>query len=228
MMRWIDALLNLFFPRSCVVCGGGLAKGEECVCTMCNFRLPRSGYHLQRDNEVEQRFWGKVEIERATSYFFYTKGSDYSRILYGLKYQGNKELGEVMGRYMAKEFITSGFFQGVDLIVPVPLHPKKKRSRGYNQSEWIAAGLSRATGIPMNTALLARVMAGSTQTRKNVFERWENVQGIFQVTSPEEVQGKHLLLVDDVLTTGATLVSCATALLAQGNVKVSVVTLAVA
>lgn len=228
MIRWIDALLNLLFPRSCVVCGGCLVKGEETVCTMCNSRMPRTNYHLQPDNEIEQRFWGKAEIERATSYFFYNKGSDYRHILFKLKYNGYKELGEVMGRYMANELLASDFFKGVDVVIPVPLHSKRKKVRGYNQSEWIALGISRATGIPMDLNTLVRSVSNNTQTRKSVFDRWDNVKDVFQVTSPEKIQGKHILLVDDVLTTGATLVSCATKLLESSDVKISIITLAVA
>lgn len=228
MIRWIDSFFNILFPRSCVVCNGGLVKGEELICTMCNSRMPRTNYHLQADNEVEQRFWGKVEIERATSYFFYTKGSDYRHILFKLKYHGYKELGEVMGRYMAKELLSSDFLQGVDLIIPVPLHSKKKKVRGYNQSECLALGLSHASGIPMDLSALVRMVDSNTQTRKSVFERWENVKDVFQVSSPESLEGKHILLVDDVLTTGATLLSCATVLAASSNVKISIVTLSVA
>lgn len=203
-------------------------KGEEVVCTMCNSRMPRTNYHLQPNNEIEQRFWGKAEIERATSYFFYNKGSDYRHILFKLKYNGYKELGEVMGRYMANELLASDFFKGVDVVIPVPLHSKRKKVRGYNQSEWIALGISRATGIPMDLNTLVRSVSNNTQTRKSVFDRWENVKDVFQVTSPEKIQGKHILLVDDVLTTGATLVSCATKLLESSDVKISIITLAVA
>jgi len=141
--------------------------------------MPRTNYHLQVGNEVEQRFWGKVEIERATSYFFYTKGSDYRHILFKLKYQGYKELGEVMGRYMAQELLTSDFLQGIDFIVPVPLHSKKKKTRGYNQSEWIALGFSHASGIPMDLNILVRIVDNKTQTRKSVFERWGKCKGCF-------------------------------------------------
>jgi len=190
--------------------------------------MPRTNYHLQVGNEVEQRFWGKVEIERATSYFFYTKGSDYRHILFKLKYQGYKELGEVMGRYMAQELLTSDFLQGIDFIVPVPLHSKKKKTRGYNQSEWIALGFSHASGIPMDLNILVRIVDNKTQTRKSVFERWENVKDVFQVSCAESLKGKHILLVDDVLTTGATLLSCANALVTSSNVRVSIITLAVA
>jgi Predicted amidophosphoribosyltransferases len=228
MIQWIDALLNLLFPRSCVVCGGCLVKGEEAVCTMCNSRMPRTNYHLHPNNEIEQRFWGKAEIERATSYFFYNKGSDYRHILFKLKYNGYKELGEVMGRYMANELQTTDFFKGIDVVIPVPLHSKRKRVRGYNQSEWIALGISHATGIPLDLNTLVRSVSNNTQTRKSVFDRWENVKDVFQVASSEKIQGKHILLVDDVLTTGATLVSCAAKLLESSDVKISIITLAVA
>jgi len=195
---------------------------------MCNSRMPRTNYHLQPNNEIEQRFWGKAEIEKATSYFFYNKGSDYRHILFKLKYNGYKELGEVMGRYMANELLASDFFKGVDVVIPVPLHSKRKKVRGYNQSDWIALGISLATGIPMDLNTLVRSVSNNTQTRKSVFDRWENVKDVFQVTSPEKIQGKHILLVDDVLTTGATLVSCATKLLESSDVKISIITLAVA
>jgi len=227
-MRLIDSLLSILFPRSCVVCGGSLGKGEEVICTMCNTLMPRTNYHLQKDNEIEQRFWGKTVIEKATSYFFYTKGSDYRNILFKLKYHNYKELGEVMGRYLAKELLETDFLKDIDLIVPVPLHPKKRKIRGYNQSEWIALGISNAADIPIDTSSLERLINNNTQTRKSVFERWENVRDVFSVVSAEKLEGKHILLVDDVLTTGATLLSCAIALIESSKVKVSIVTLAVA
>jgi len=227
-MRLIDSLLSILFPRSCIVCGGSLVKGEEMICTMCNTLMPRTNYHLQKDNEIEQRFWGKTVIEKATSYFFYTKGSDYRNILFKLKYHNYKELGEVMGRYLAKELLETDFLKDIDLIVPVPLHPKKRKIRGYNQSEWIALGISNAADIPIDTSSLERLINNNTQTRKSVFERWENVRDVFSVVSAEKLEGKHILLVDDVLTTGATLLSCAIALIESSKVKVSIVTLAVA
>lgn len=228
MRSWINSFINLLFPNCCVVCGDNLAVGEEFICTKCNVRMPRTNFHLQKDNEVERRFWGRISIETATSYFYYSKGSDYRRILYELKYHGCKELGEVMGRHMATELFSSGFFQGIDLIIPVPLHRKRRKSRGYNQSEWIALGISNTTGIPMDVCGLVRNLANSTQTRKSVFERWENVQGIFKNQTPQAFSGKHILLVDDVLTTGATLLSCADALSESSDVKISIVTLALA
>lgn len=226
--KYIESLFNLLFPRSCTVCDGSLAEGEEFICSTCNSRLPRTDFHLIPNNEIEKRFWGKIEIERATSYFFYTKGSDFRKILYQLKYRHCKEIGEVMGRYLGRELLSSDFFDNIDLIIPVPLHPKREKIRGYNQSEWIAKGVSAATGIPLNTTLLIRTTNNKTQTRKSVFDRWTNVQHIFEVTRHEELEHKHILLIDDVLTTGATLLSCATTLSVSKNIKISILTLAVA
>lgn len=226
--EWLWSFLSLLFPRCCVVCGKPLAKGEECLCTWCNIDLPRTGYHLRKDNPVELLFWGKFPLERAASYFYYRKGSDFRQILFLLKYGGRKEIGAIMGRYMAAELSKSGFFQGIDVIIPVPLHEKKQRSRGYNQSEWIARGISALTGIPVDTQTIVRRKYTETQTRKSVFERWENVDGIFESRFAESLAGKHVLIIDDVLTTGATVVACASAVAGVEGIRISVLTLAVA
>lgn len=225
---WLYSFISLLFPRCCVVCGRSLAKGEECICAMCNINLPRTNYHLQKDNQVEQLFWGKIPLERATSFFFYRKGSDFRQILHQLKYGGQKEIGAIMGRYMASELTVSGFFEGIDVIIPVPLHKRKQRIRGYNQSEWIARGISAVTGIRIDTEVIVRRKHTDTQTRKSTFERWENVDGIFELHHAESLKGKHLLVVDDVLTTGATTVACASRLVEIEGVRISVLTLAVA
>ena len=197
---WLYSFLSLWFPRCCVVCGGSLAKGEECICTMCNINLPRTDYHLRKDNPVEKLFWGKFPLERATSFFFYRKGSDFRQVLHQLKYGGQKEIGAIMGRYMASELQASDFFHGVDVIIPIPLHKKKQQIRGYTE----------------------------TQTQKSALERWENVDGIFELHCSEHLAGKHILIVDDVLTTGATTVACASRLAEIEGVRISVLTLAMA
>jgi hypothetical protein len=148
--------------------------------------------------------------------------------LHLLKYSGYKELGEVMGRYMAAELISCGFFDHVDVIVPVPLHKKKQKLRGYNQSEWIARGISSVTGIPLNAKSVIREKNTETQTRKSTFERSENVDGIFKLCDVACFQGKHVLIIDDVLTTGSTTVACASTLFEVEGVRISVLTLAVA
>ena len=225
---WLSSFLSLLFPRCCVVCGRPLAKGEECLCTMCNINLPRTDYHLRKDNPVEKLFWGKIPLERATSFFFYRKGSDFRQILHQLKSGGQKDIGAIMGRYMAAELLASGFFEGVDVILPVPLHKKKQQIRGYNQSEWIARGIAAVTGISIDTESVVRQKNTETQTRKSSFERWENVEGIFQLHHAEPLAGKHVLIVDDVLTTGATTVECASCLAEIEGIRISILTLAMA
>lgn len=228
MNDWFQAFLSLFFPRCCIVCGNSLAKGESCLCVRCNMDLPRTDLHKQKDNAVEKLFWGKIPLERATSFFYYRKGSDFRNILHRLKYGGQKEIGEVMGRCMATELLPYHFFSGIDVIIPVPLHSKKQHMRGYNQSEWIARGISAISGIPVDTTSVSRTKNTVTQTRKTVFARWENVDQTFMLHLPERFVGKHLLIIDDVLTTGATTVACASAFKGVEGVRISVLTLAVA
>ncbi len=188
--------------------------------------MPRTNWHLEKDNPVEQQFWGKFPLERATSYFLYHKGSDFRHILHQLKYEGREDIGRTMGRFMAEEIRSSGFFDGVDFIVPVPLHPRKLRERGYNQSERLSEGIAEVTGITMDVRAVCRRVYSQTQTRKSAYERWENVAGIFEVEHPERYVGKHILLVDDVLTTGSTITACADAFAGVEGLRISVLTLA--
>lgn len=228
MKDWFSSLFHLFFPRCCAVCGKPLVEGEEAICIRCNMDMPRTNYHELKDNFVECMFWGKIPLERATSYFFYRKGSDFRKIVHRLKYGGRKDLGVIMGRFMAAELLQTAFFEGMDVIVPVPLHPRKRRARGYNQSECIARGVSQVTSIPMDTSSAIRETHTQTQTHKTTYERWENVDGIFKVHHPERFIGKHVLIVDDVLTTGATTTACANAFSGVAGIRISVLTLAVA
>lgn len=228
MISWLYSFVSLFFPRCCIICSAPLARGEECLCTCCNINLPRTNLHHREENPVEQLFWGKVALERATSYLYYVKGSDLRKILHPLKYTGQKDIGEVMGRYMAAELSLSNFFDGIDVIIPVPLHQKKQQQRGYNQSEWIARGVAAITTLAVNSSCVIRKKNTETQTSKTVFQRWENVDGIFCVTQPALFVGKHILLIDDVITTGATTMACAAAFESIEGIRISVLTLAVA
>lgn len=227
MPIWTD-LWNLFFPHGCLLCGGQLVPGEEVLCAKCLSGLPRTRLHWCKDNRVERNFWGKFPVERATSFLYYTKGGDVRQLLYELKYHGRKEVGEVLGRIMASELMPSRFFGGIDLIVPVPLHRRKERRRGYNQSVCLARGIAAVTGIPMETKAVVRDRYTDTQTHKGQYERWENVRNLFSCVEPGGLAGKHLLLVDDVLTTGATIVSCADAFRGIPGLRISVLTLALA
>lgn len=226
--RWLNALIRLLFPKCCVVCGLPLAEGEDDICIHCNINLPRTNFHLAQDNPVEQLFWGKIPIVRATAFFFYHKGSDYKQLLYLLKYNGQKELGRSLGRIMASEIIDSGFFEGIDWIVPIPLHEKKERQRGYNQSEYIAKGVADLTGLPIASHSVRRLKNTETQTHKSADQRWENVDGIFDLIDPTSFEKKHILIVDDVLTTGATTTACASAFSEVKGIKISILTLAIA
>ena len=149
--------------------------------------------HLQVDNAMEKNLWGKFALGKATAFMYYAKDNDVQKILYALKYYGDSNLGIFLGRLMAAELQPSGFFQGIDCIIPVPLHERKKRKRGYNQSEMLASGLADVTGIPVFKHLIVRDQYTETQTRKGRFERWMNVQDVFSCPFPEELEGKHLL-----------------------------------
>lgn len=222
---WSD-LWELFFPRVCLICGKRLLKEEEHLCFRCLSGLPRTRMHLKADNEVEKCFWGKFPIERASAFLFYAKGGEVRKLLFSLKYYGNSDLGCFLGRCMAQELLSSGFFKGVDYIVPVPMHPRKRKERGYNQSEMLAQGLSSVTGIPVAPHLLVKTQHVGSQTRKGNYERWMNVKDVFECPLGEELENKHVLLVDDVLTTGATVVACADALGNIPGLQISVLTLA--
>jgi len=220
--------IDLMFPDLCVICDRNLQKNEHLLCLSCLIDIPKTNYHLMVDNPIEKRFWGKVPVCRATSYFFFQKGSSFQKLLHLLKYKGNKEIGEVMGKYAAVDLMDIDDFASVDLIIPVPLHPKKYKSRGYNQSEWIGKGISFILNKPQDTSTLVRVKENPSQTKKSVFERFENTEGIFELNDKIQLEGKHILLVDDVLTTGSTLEACVRALLETKDIKISIFTLAVA
>lgn len=221
-------LLEFFFPTLCVTCGNRLITQENFLCIDCWYDLPVTNFHHRSGNKVEQLFWGRVQIENATAFFAYNKGSNYQQLIHFIKYKGQKELGLETGRRFGMSLTESPQFNSVDIIIPVPLHPKKQKKRGYNQSEWIAKGISESMKKLLSVNNLCRNLHTSTQTRKNRYERWENVDNIFEVIQSGEFEGKHVLIIDDVVTTGSTLESCALQLLKIENVKVSIATLAFA
>ncbi|MDB4581985.1 phosphoribosyltransferase family protein [Draconibacterium sp.] len=194
----------------------------------CWHDLPVTNFHLNEENKVAQLFWGRIKVEYATSFFSYKKGSKYQQLIHYIKYKGLKELGIVTGQKFAYSLLESNYFKNIDVLVPVPLHPKKQKKRGFNQSELIARGMAEVLQKPVSRDNLYRDVFTATQTRKNRYDRWQNVEGIFNVKHPEEFSGKHILLVDDVVTTGSTLEACAHQLLKLENTKVSIATLAFA
>ena len=221
-------LLNIIYPNLCVTCGEILMRGEQCLCLSCLYNVPKTNYHTQRDNPLEERFWGKISAFRGTAFFFFNKGSVFQKLLHDLKYKNNKKLGYVLGKYAGADLLNCPDFSTIDTIVPVPLHPKRLKQRGYNQSEWIGKGLSEMMNKPQNTENLIRVKENVSQTQKSVYERYENTEGIFALNDEKLFEGQHILLVDDVLTTGSTLEACVQVLLKTENIKISIFTLAVA
>lgn len=229
MPRIWNNLLNLFFPNLCKVCKRPLVEGEEQICLKCLCDLPHTGYHKQANNPVEQLFIGKAPIEHATAYLRYEKGGKTQSLIHSLKYHDNKELGFLLGRQLARELKADHSpICAADLLLPVPLHPRKLRERGYNQSEWIASGIRSVLGIPVDTRSLVRSVHTNTQTRKDIYDRWLNVCSIFNITDPEALADKHVLLIDDVITTGATISACAQALSKVPGIRVSVLALSIA
>lgn len=203
MIRDVQQFL---FPRYCWLCGQRLTIGEEHLCTACMLSLPRTDYHLKPGNAMEQYFWGLYPVDRASAYFFYHKDGVGSELLYHVKYYNHPWVGEYLGRCMAQEILAgSDFFDGVDWIIPVPLHPRKFRKRGYNQCHYISQGISNVTQIPVVEDLVYRTRANDTQTHKLRNERLANVDDLFQLNTTEHIQGKTILIVDDVCTTGATI-----------------------
>lgn len=224
----MEDFLSLVYPNICICCDEPMVKQEKIICSNCNIDLPRTYFHLLENNPIEQLFWGRVPIEKATSYFLFQKGSRYQKLLHYLKYKGLREIGVEMGKRFAAELQQNSYFENTDVIVPVPLHPKKERKRGYNQSLAIAEGLAFNLKKELEPDNLYRKHYSETQTRKGRFERWENVSDLFDVREPDRFSNKHVLLVDDVVTTGSTLEACTQALQKYSPVKVSIATLAFA
>ena len=226
---WLTSLFRLFYPHYCAVCGARLQDNEEALCSECLRDLPRTPYLLGDGHLVERLFWGKFPLGRVAAFFYYRPGDSYAEVVHLLKYKGRSDLGCAMGRLMAKELAMQGFFDGVDVLIPVPLHEKRLKQRGYNQSERIAAGISEQTGIPIWSTAVHRVKYTETQTQKTAQERFENMKEVFKLNMPAaELQGKHVMLIDDVLTTSATLTACADTLKDIQDIKISILTLALA
>ena len=220
--------LALFYPRLCAGCQTALVRGEKVICLGCLLDLPKTGFEKVADNPVAQLFWGRAEIRFATALCSFDKGGIMQQLMYQLKYKGSRETGEILGKVLGNELKQSDVFPAIDFVVPVPLHPRRERERGYNQSTVIGRGLAKILEKPLVTGNLVRIHYSETQTRKGKYERWENVKELFGVRYPGTFEGKHLLLVDDVITTGATLEACAKVLLQIPGAKVSIATLAYA
>lgn len=207
----IASLINLIFPELCVACNGTLVTGEQHICTICLSHLPETNYHQHAGNQLEKAFWGRITPERAFSFLAFKKAGMVQRLLHELKYGNNPELGKMLGNMYGSKLKADGL--SFDGVLAIPLHPAKEKQRGYNQSDCFASGLSNGLGCDHISSALVRKRYTPTQTRKSRFERWMNVGDVFEVANPEVIAGRRLLLVDDVITTGATIEACVNSLI---------------
>ena len=224
-MNWITRFLDFISPRQCVVCGERLAPTEHSLCSTCLLHLPRTTYQFTpHDNPMAQLFWHLSPVEKAAALIFYEPHSDVAQLIYDLKYHDRPDIGEDMGRLMAGEMQLAHFFDGIDMLLPVPLSRKRLRQRGYNQSEQLAVGISDVTHLPVVTKALRRTHFHQSQTQLSRRERQENVENLFELRDGSMLQDKHVLLIDDICTTGATLLACCDALKAVHGIRLSVLT----
>jgi ComF family protein len=225
---YLADFVSLLFPELCAACRESLVANEHLLCTDCRFNLPYTNFHLQADNIVARQFWGKIEVEAAFALFYFTKGGKIQNMLHELKYNGQQQVGNLAGNLAGEQLIKNEVFKTIDYIIPVPLHRKRFRERGYNQSTRFAEGLADKLNAVVEEDNLVRVKSTETQTHKSRFARFENMQEVFLVMSPERLKGKHVLLVDDVITTGSTLEACGEQLLKVEGLKLSIATIAYA
>ncbi|MDW8295969.1 MAG: ComF family protein [Raineya sp.] len=230
MKQLLQDFLNLFFPDCCYSCQGILLAREKSICTSCRANLPFTHIHKlnPEQNPVCQKFFGKIPIRFGLAFLKFTKSGKVQRMLHQIKYQNQPELAQILGEWYSSELQSTSLQSAFDVIIPVPLHPKKLKIRGYNQSEYFGRGLVKYLSSIFEPSALVRTTATATQTKKSRLERWENVARVFEVAKPELVRNKHILLVDDVITTGSTLEACGQALLEAEALSVSVAAIAMA
>ncbi len=222
---WND-FSHLFFPHVCAGCSTDNLGLQSPLCIQCMNQLPLTNFHFHANNPVEKHFWGRIPVTSATSLCHFTTGSLIQHLLHQLKYKGNKETGDFLGRIMGNALNGSERFRHIDALIPLPLFAERLKKRGYNQSAVLCNGIADIMQIPVNTSAVMRLSATETQTRKTRIERWQNMEGKFELINPAAIAGKHVLLVDDVVTTGATLEACGHELLKADGVKLSIATLA--
>lgn len=219
------ALLHLAFPHLCAGCGSDVLPDQQLLCASCIDAMPHTLFEHHPDNPAASIFYGRLEVTHATAQYFFTKGALMQELMHQLKYKGNKELGFALGKMMGRQLAEASRFANVDALVPLPLYPEKEHLRGYNQAAVLCAGMAETFCKPVLKQAVIRTHHTQSQTKKNRVERWQNMEGRFLVPSPEALAGKHLLLVDDVVTTGATLEACGRELLQAPHTRLSIATL---
>lgn len=222
--RWKEAILHLFFPHCCAGCGNDLLPRHQPVCMRCLASLPETGFASLADNPVEKKFFGRLPVTAAYAHFYFKRQTVMQQLMHALKYKGHRELGIFAGRLMGRA-LQSGQRIQAHMLIPLPLYAARQKKRGYNQARLLCEGIALETGWPIYDDIIIRSRHTASQTRKTRIERWQNMTGNFQLINGEAITGKHLLLVDDVITTGATLEACGQVLLQVPGVKLSIATL---
>lgn len=222
-------VVSLILPRSCMACGRVLLENEGTICLTCRYNMPMTEFTKRKDNPVKLLFENMFAVEAATAMFWFVGGTEWQSIIHKFKYYGRWFFAQKMGEWLGEELRDSGNFEDVDVVIPIPLHFRRRLKRGYNQSEQLALGVGRKMGIKCDFRSVYRRRYNESQTSKVDAERWDNVEAIFDVRRAERLRGRHILIVDDVLTTGATISSCASAIIraCEGDVRISIATLAV-
>lgn len=221
-------LINLFFPKLCLACNFALTDNEEYVCTNCRHDLPVTNFHFDDSDEVKKVLYGRVKLEHATSLFRFHKKGIVQQLIHNLKYKGHQEVGELLGSWLGAELKSIDSYKNIDVVIPVPLHKKKLKKRGYNQVETFAKHIASNLNAHYLDSVLIKITNTNSQVKKNRLARWNSKDEIFTVQNLEIINGKHILLVDDLITTGATVEVCVNQLLKAGNVKISLATIAIA
>lgn len=207
-VKWFHDFSHLFFPHNCAGCGSDLLQDDQAVCLHCQTDLPETGFFALPGNPIEKIFYGRLEVKMAGAGFYFTKSSVLQRLIHQLKYKGNQEVGYQMGQWLGLQLKNSGRFELIDALIPLPLFPDKQKKRGYNQAAVLCKGIADILNIPVLEDIVRRKRYTDTQTKKGRSDRWMNVEGSFEITNPSLLQHKRLLLVDDVITTGATIEAC--------------------
>lgn len=220
-------LLHFFFPHNCIGCGSDVIENESLLCLNCLNNLPHTNFALHANNPVEKKFWGRLALTSGMSQFYFSQDSIIQNMIHELKYRGNKKAGHYFGNMIGKSLLNSNRFH-VDVIVPLPLFERKEKARGYNQSEMICNGIAEIINKPLIKNNVIRQVFTETQTKKHRLERWKNVENIFFVARPSELEGKHILLVDDIITTGSTIEACGSEILKVKDAKLSIASFAIA
>lgn len=220
-----DSLLHLAFPHVCEGCGTDNLQADHLLCLRCLSELPNTNFHLHANNPIEKIFWGRIPITSATAQYYFTKESMMQHLMHQFKYKGNKEIGTYLGKLVGWAMMESNRFSSVDALIPLPLHKSKEHKRGYNQATVLCEGISSVLNKPVLKNIVVRPEQTETQTKKGRIQRWQNMEGKFELVNSSAIEGKHVLVVDDVVTTGATLEACGREILTAKNVQLSLATL---